>query len=108
MAALGLFDVQGHAAMNPTFQFGSPIFNKVTIQLDPKYYSGKELVIETTGNSKENVYIQSLKLNGAPVENNWIDRNELMKGGKLIFEMGNQPNTKWGINQLPPSMSSTN
>ncbi len=39
--------------MNPTFQFGSPLFDKVTIRLDPKYYSGKQLVIETTNNSKE-------------------------------------------------------
>jgi len=33
MAALGLFDVLGHANAEPTFQFGSPLFEKVTIQL---------------------------------------------------------------------------
>jgi putative alpha-1,2-mannosidase len=105
MAALGLFDVQGHTSMNPTFQFGSPQFDKVTIQLDPDYYSGKELVIETKNNSNDNVYIQSLTFNGKLVEKNWIDRKELMSGGMLIFEMGNQPNTNWGVNQPPPSMS---
>ena len=105
MAALGLFDVQGHSAMNPTFQFGSPQFDQVTIQLDPKYYSGKELVIETKNNSKENVYIQSLSLNGEKLENCWIDRNLLMKGGTLTFEMGEQPNAAWGTGTPPPSMS---
>ncbi len=105
MAALGLFDVQGHAAINPSFQFGSPIFKKVTIKLDPDYYSGKELVIETRNNSKENVYIQSASFNKNKVENCWIDRKQLMKGGTLLFEMGNQPNNNRGVAVPPPSMS---
>jgi predicted alpha-1,2-mannosidase len=108
MAALGLFDVQGHSAMNPTFQFGSLQFDKVTIQLDPKYYTGKELVIKARNNSKENVYTQSVSLNGEKLENCWIDRNLLMKGGTLTFEMGAQPNTNWGTGTPPPSMSDSN
>lgn len=105
MAALGLFDVQGHAAMNPSFQFGSPLFDKVTIQLDPKYYSGKQLVIQTKNNSKENVYIQSASFNNKKIENCWIDRNRLMKGGTILFEMGAQANKKWGVEKAPLSMS---
>jgi len=108
MAALGLFDVQGHAAMNPTFQFGSPLFDKVTIKLDPKYYSGKELVIETKNNSNENRYIQSGSFNNEKVEKCWMDRKKLTDGGTLIFEMGAKPNTSWGIGTPPPSMSSNN
>jgi predicted alpha-1,2-mannosidase len=105
MAAIGLFDVQGHAAENPSFQFGSPLFEKVTIQLDPNYYQGKELVIETVGNSKDNVYVQSVLFEGTPVENCWIDRKQLMKGGNLVFEMGNQPDYSRGTAIPPPSMS---
>ena len=107
MAALGLFDVQGHAAINPTFQFGSPQFDKVSIQLDPKYYSGKELVIETKNNSKENVYIQSANFKNEKIENCWIEREKLTNGGTLTFEMGSQPNTNWGVATPPPSMSTT-
>jgi len=107
MAALGLFDVQGHSAMNPTFQLGSPLFDKVTIQLDQSYYSGKELVLETKNNSRENVYVQSVSLNGRNVDNCWIDRSLLMKGGTLVWEMGLQPNTTWGTATPPPSMSTT-
>ncbi|MBV5348949.1 GH92 family glycosyl hydrolase [bacterium] len=105
MAALGLFDVQGHSSMNPTFQFGSPLFNKVTIQLDPNYYSGKELMIETKNNTKKNVYIQSASFNNEKIENCWIDRDKLMTGGKIQFEMGDQPNKNLGITTPPPSMS---
>jgi putative alpha-1,2-mannosidase len=93
--------------MNPTFQLGSPIFDKVTIQLDPKYYEGKELVIETKNNSRENVYVQSVSLNGKNEDNCWIDRGNLMKGGTLVLEMGPQPNTHWGTATPPPSMSTT-
>lgn len=107
MASMGLFDVQGHAAMHPTFQFGSPLFDKVTIKLDKKYYKGDELVIETKNNSKQNKYIQSASFNGEKVENAWIDRKKLTDGGVLLFEMGAKPNTNWGIKTPSPSMSTS-
>jgi predicted alpha-1,2-mannosidase len=105
MAAIGLFDVQGHAAMNPTFQFGSPLFDKVTIQLDPKYYPGKKLVIEARNNAKEHVYIQSVSFNNKKVNNCWIERKKLLEGGVLVFDMGAEPDTLFGIATPPPSMS---
>ena len=103
MASLGLFDVQGHAAANPTFQFGSPRFTKVTLQLsnDPS----KKLIIETKNNGKENYYVKQLEFNGRPIENCWMEREKLMQGGTLTFTMDSIPNTQWGINTPPPSMS---
>ncbi len=106
MAALGLFDAQGHAAANPTFQFGSPMFDKITIQLSKKV--GHTLIIETKNNGPESIYIQDLIFNNQPVENCWIEREKLMQGGILSFEMGNTPNESWGINTPPPSMSINN
>ena len=108
MAALGLFDVQGLSNENPTLQFGSPVFEKVTIQLDPNYYQGKELVIETKNNSKQNVYIQSGQWNNEKLDICWIDFKKLTRGGKLVFEMDSQPDTAWGTSTPPPSMSSKN
>jgi putative alpha-1,2-mannosidase len=81
------------------------MFQKVTIQLDSNYYSGKELVIETKNNSKENVYIQSVQQNSDQMEKCWIPFKELTHGGKMVFEMGSQPNTAWGTSTPPPSMS---
>ena len=106
MAALGLFDVQGLTHENPTMQFGSPLFQKVIIQLDPNYYQGKELIIETKNNSKENVYIQSVQQNSEQLDNSWIDFKKLTQGGKIVFEMGDRPNIVWGTSTPPPSMSS--
>jgi len=105
LAALGIFDVQGHSAINPTFQFGSPQFDKVTIQLNPKYYKGKSLIIKTQNNSQKNIYIQSVSFNQQKIDNCWIDRRSLTEGGTLLFEMGEQPNKTWGITVPPPSMS---
>jgi len=103
MAALGIFDVQGHAAATPTFQFGSPQFKKVTIQLsnDPS----KKLIIETKNNSAENYYVKELVFNDEEIENSWIEREKLMQGGKIIFTMDSIPNKNWGVKTPPPSMS---
>jgi putative alpha-1,2-mannosidase len=57
------------------------------------------------GNSKDNVYVQSVLFEGTPLENCWIDRKQLMKGGNLVFEMGNQPDYSRGTAIPPPSMS---
>jgi len=103
MAAIGLFDVQGHTASIPTFQFGSPIFKKVTIYLDSN--REKKLIIETENNTTKDKYVQQAYLNGTELDKCWIDRSELIKGATLKFEMGLDPNTKWGQKIPPPSMS---
>ncbi|UNY97834.1 GH92 family glycosyl hydrolase [Zhouia spongiae] len=105
MAAMGLFDVQGHSNSDPTFQFGSPLFDKISIKLDSQYYQGNALVIEAVNQDPDNKYIQAAVFNGTPVNTNWISRKQLMKGGKLIFTLGKEPNKNWGVQSLPPSMS---
>ncbi len=108
MAAMGLFDVQGHTSAKPTFQFGSPLFDKITVQLDKNYYPGRELVIETKNQHLDNLYVRSLTFNGKPIAKNWMYHSELMHGGKLVFEMAPEPDTEWGTNTPPPSMSNEN
>jgi putative alpha-1,2-mannosidase len=102
MASLGLFDVQGHSNSNPTFQFGSPKFSKVTLQLnnDPS----RKLIIETRNNSNKNFYVKGVQFNNESIENCWIDRSKLMTGGTLTFTMDSIPNKYWGITNPPPSM----
>jgi len=102
MASLGLFDVQGHAAADPTFQFGSPLFEKVSLQLAGD--SDNMLVIRTENNAPGNLFIQNLDLNGEAVSRCWIPRDVLMDGGTLTFSMGSEPNKEWGIEEPPPSI----
>jgi putative alpha-1,2-mannosidase len=61
-----------------------------------KIYPGKEFVIQTKNLSKENYYIQSATLNGKLFNRSWISHEEIVKGGELVFVMGNEPNKEWG------------
>jgi predicted alpha-1,2-mannosidase len=99
MAALGLFDVKGFTDAKPIIELGSPLFKKATIALG----NGKKLIIETNNNAPANPYVQSVQFNGKPLRNCWLYREELMKGGKLVFTMGAQPNQAWGTEVPPPS-----
>ena len=89
MAAIGMFDVKALAGENPQFRVGSPMFDKISIRLNQKYYpKGKKFVIETKNNSKTNVYIQSAILNGKKLDPLIIPFEDVVNGGKLELEMG--------------------
>jgi predicted alpha-1,2-mannosidase len=101
MAALGLFQIDGGTRTNPIYEIGSPIFKNVTINLGEKYGRGKSFQIEAVNASRINKYVQSATLNGKPLDNFWFRSSELLRGGKLILQMGPKPNTAWGISSLP-------
>jgi predicted alpha-1,2-mannosidase len=97
LMAIGLFDVEGGAEVNPSYQITSPLFDRVTIHLDPRYFPGKDFTIIAHNNSPENCYIQSAKLNGQPLNRYWISHADVIKGGTLELELGPTPNKSWGI-----------
>jgi len=99
MASIGLFDVKGLTDARPTIQIGSPVFDQSDIQLG----NGKRLLIKAVNNSKENVYVQSASWNGKVLNNAWLYRDDLMKGGTLTLNMGSKPNQNWGVKVPPPS-----
>lgn len=76
----------------------SPVFNKVTFRLDPKYAKGKTFTIIAKNNSAKNIYIQSAKLNGRPFGKCHLDYKNIAAGGVLELTMGDEPNKAWGIN----------
>ena len=109
MSAMGLFEMDGGASVNPFYEIGSPIFEKVTIHLDEKYYPGGKFVIEAKKVSRENKYIQSARLDGKKLDRPWFYHSDLVDGGSLVLEMGPEPNMKWGSRpeDAPPSLSSS-
>jgi predicted alpha-1,2-mannosidase len=92
MSALGMFEMEGGCAVVPMVNLTSPLFKKATIYLDSNYYSGKQFTIEAHHNSKENIYIQSAKLNGKLLSSPSIPFQQIVRGGKLEFEMGPREN----------------
>jgi len=106
LAGMGLFDVQGGTSTHPTMQLGTPLFSKVQIQLDRKYYPGDKFEIDVTGDPAENTYIDSAMLNGKALDRCWISWADIINGGTLDLTLANKPNTSWGIDDPPPSASS--
>ncbi|MBE0648353.1 MAG: GH92 family glycosyl hydrolase [Bacteroidales bacterium] len=109
MSAMGLFEMDGGASLDPIYEIGSPIFKKITIHLDTNYYPGKIFVIEAKNSTFENQYIQSAKLNGTTLLKPWFYHKDLVKGGSIELVMGPKPNKEWGSRpeDAPPSMSNT-
>ncbi|MCE1198964.1 MAG: glycoside hydrolase family 92 protein, partial [Marinilabiliales bacterium] len=96
ITSMGLFEMNGGVTENSIVDLSAPLFKKVTIRLDPAYYKGKEFVIEALNSKPENIYIQKAELNGKPLEHCWIYFRDIVKGGKLTYTLGSQPNPDWG------------
>jgi len=110
MSAMGLFQVDGGAAVKPVYSIGNPLFEKTTIHLNNDYYKGKTFTIEAKNVSNINRYIQSAMLDGKPLTKPWFYHADLVDGGKLVLTMGAKPNKNWGNKpgDAPPSMSTVN
>ena len=100
-SALGFYPV---CPGTDEYIIGSPLFKKATLHFE----NGNNLVIESSNNSAENVYIDSLQKDGADYSKNYLKHDELLSGGKLLFKMNSTPNKERGINQadLPYSFTS--
>jgi predicted alpha-1,2-mannosidase len=96
ISSMGIFEMNGGVTDSSKVDLTSPLFDKITIALDPKFYKGKKFVIEALNNSPENIYIQSAELNGKPLERSWIYFTDIVNGGILTYRMGDKPNLKWG------------
>lgn len=89
-SALGFYPV---CPGTPQYVLGAPLFKKAILHFE----NGKSLVINAPENSHENIYIESMKFNGQDYTKNYLDYNEMMKGGVLDIEMGDKPNKQRGI-----------
>ncbi len=86
LSSLGFYQVEPAGGR---YVFGSPLFNEASMNVG----NGKTFRIIAHNNSKENMYIQSVKLNGKPYTRCYIDFKDIIRGGKLEFTMGNKPST---------------
>ena len=105
-SAMGFYPVTPGA---PYYTITSPLFEEVVINLD-EYYNNRVFTIIAHNASFDNKYIQSAQLNGKTLTRPWITHNEIVSGGSLEFQMGEEPNILWGASpeDAPPSMSKNN
>ncbi len=85
------------------YVLGAPLFKKATVRFD----NGKTLVISAPANGAKQVYVNSVRRNGAAYTRNWVDHFDLLKGGVLEFGMSATPNKSRGVKKedAPFSMS---
>jgi predicted alpha-1,2-mannosidase len=95
MASLGLFQTDGGCRVNPIYELGSPLYQKVVLHLSKPHYGGKTFTIEARNASRTNCYIQSATLNGMPLNQWWIRQKDVVEGGRLVLELGPTPNKEW-------------
>ena len=79
------------------FSINIPAFENISINLP----NNKILKINKTG--PDNFFIKSLSFNDTSHNSTWINWNKISKGGVLSFEIANNNQSNWGINETPPS-----
>ncbi|MBN1480798.1 GH92 family glycosyl hydrolase [candidate division KSB1 bacterium] len=89
LSALGFYPVN---PANGLYVFGSPMVKEADIQLP----DGKTFRVIAKNNSPENIYIQSVKLNGQEYSKTYILHKDIMNGGVLEFVLGAKPNKALG------------
>lgn len=86
MSAWYIFSSLGFYPFAPgsnKYELGSPQVVSASILLE----NGKTFFIKTTYQSRENVYVKNVSLNGKKINRNFIMQSEIMNGGTLVFEM---------------------
>ncbi len=78
----------------PVYYLNAPFFDEVKFN----WPGGKPLIISTNNYSDRKRYIKAVYLNGKPLNRNWVTHQEIMRGGKLVFETSDKPENSFGIN----------
>tara|TARA_R110002050_G_scaffold173352_1_gene305506 strand:+ start:18782 stop:21076 length:2295 start_codon:yes stop_codon:yes gene_type:complete len=99
-SALGFYPV---TPATDQYVLGAPLFKKTTIYLQ----NGKEFIIHAPKNSKDNKYIQHIKLNNKEYNKNYLLHSMIMEGAILDIEMDSTPNKQRGTTKdaYPYSLS---
>ncbi|MFN5784973.1 MAG: GH92 family glycosyl hydrolase [Flavobacteriia bacterium] len=100
LSAMGIYQI---APGNPIYEIGRPLMNEVSIEIE----NGNKLVLKAINNSKENKYVQEVRLNGKTIYRNYLHHSELISGGEIVFIMGDKPNLERDKFAETPTISKT-
>jgi predicted alpha-1,2-mannosidase len=91
-SALGFYPV---CPASCEYAIGSPLFRKATVNLP----SGKKIIISTSGNTPDNVYVKKLRLNGRAYSKNYLTHEQLVSGARIKVRMSAEPCYERGIRE---------
>ncbi len=90
MSAWAVFSMMGFypdCPGEPSYTLTSPVFDRITIKLDERYWKQKELVIESKHNNASDIYIKNITVEGKPFKSYRISHQELIDANKIIFDL---------------------
>jgi predicted alpha-1,2-mannosidase len=88
-SALGFYPVTPSV---PQYALGAPLFPEAVLHLE----NGRKVTIRAPGSSDAKRYVDALRIDGKPVQRNWLSHAELMRGAQLDFTMSDKPNQQRG------------
>lgn len=92
---MGFYPVAG----TTTYLISSPFFSSATLNLE----NDKKVQITASNLSNDNIYIQSVEINGDSWNQNWFTHDDIFEnGGSIHFELGSTP-CRWDTGDVPPS-----
>lgn len=106
MSSWFVLSAMGFYSVTPGLDYytiGTPLFDQAQIKLE----NGQTFVIRADKLSPSNKYIQSVSLNGRTYDKSYLLHSDIMRGGELIFLMGDEP-SDWGSQGIPPSSITKN
>ena len=89
-SALGFYPV---CPGTDQYVLGAPLFKNATVHFE----NGKTLEIKASQNSRTNIYIKDMKVNGAEYSKNYVTHSLLQNGGVVDCVMSDTPNMERGI-----------
>ncbi len=94
MSAWYVMSAMGFYPVNPVsgeYEIGSPLFKQIRIHLD----NGQVFTVKAPEASRKNMYVKSVKINGAPYHKSFITHKQIMDGSTVELEMTDKPGQKW-------------
>ena len=90
MSAWALFSMMGlypDCPGSPYYTLTTPVFSKVTLHLDPRYYPDGDIVITTDRTSPSQLYIGSMTLGGKRLNGYRVSHKQLVEGRILDMRL---------------------
>ncbi|CAM5373133.1 GH92 family glycosyl hydrolase [Streptomyces violaceorubidus] len=103
LSSIGIFPIQpGY----DTWGLSTPVFDRVDLTLDRRYYPRGALTITAPGTSDTDRYVQSARTDGSAYARTWLTTDALRSVRSLAFTVGPQP-SGWGTSAqaVPPPLT---
>ncbi|MFD7291768.1 GH92 family glycosyl hydrolase [Streptomyces sp. NPDC059897] len=102
LSSIGIFPVQPGT---DTWSLSTPVFERVDVTLDRRYYPKGALTVRAPGTSEGNRYIQSARTDGAAYDKTYLTTEDLRGLRNLSFTVGGEPSA-WGTgaDAAPPAL----